>query len=96
MREYHFYVYILTNDYGNVMYIGVTNDLVRRVYEHKEGVCDGFTKKYHVHKLVYYEYFEDIRCAIRREKELKGWNRAKKNALVMSVNPSWREIELDP
>ena len=55
MREYHFYVYILTDDYGNVMDNGVTNDLVRRVWEHKEEGCEGFTKKYHVHKLVYYE-----------------------------------------
>ena len=96
MREYHFYVYILTNDYGSVMYIGVTNNLLRRMTEHREGVNKGFTKKYHVHKLVYYEHYGDIRDAIHREKELKGWTRAKKNALVMSVNPTWREIELNP
>ena len=78
------------------MYIGVTNNLQRRVYEHKEGVFEGFTKRYHVDKLVYYEFYEDIRNAISREKELKGWTRAKKNALVSSVNPEWREIELEP
>ena len=96
MRDYRFYVYILTNYYGNVMYIGVTNNLQRRVYEHKEGVFEGFTKRYHVDKLVYYEFYEDIRHAISREKELKGWTRAKKNALVASVNPEWREIEPEP
>ena len=96
MRDYRFYVYILTNHYGNVMYIGVTNNLQRRVYEHKEGVFEGFTKRYHVDKLVYYEFHEDIRNAISREKELKGWTRAKKNALVSPVNPEWREIEPDP
>ena len=78
------------------MYISVTNNLQRRVYEHKEGVFEGFTKRYHVDKLVYYEFYEDIRNAISREKELKGWTRAKKNALVSSVNPEWREIELEP
>ena len=90
MNEY--YVYILTNAYSNVMYIGITNDLRRRVYEHKAGVIEGFTKKYHVHKLVYFEQCHDVKAAIRREKQLKSWSRTKKNALVEAVNPDWKEI----
>ena len=88
------YVYILTNEYNNVMYIGVTNDLKRRVYEHKTGLTDGFTKRYSVHKLVYTESCNDIYAAIEREKQLKRWRREKKNALVEAVNPEWKEIEL--
>ena len=92
MNDY--YVYILTNKYNNVMYIGVTNNLQRRVYEHKNGIYEGFTKKYNVHKLVYCEQCHDVKDAIRREKQLKHWSREKKNALVRSVNPDWKEIEL--
>ena len=92
MNDY--YVYILTNKYNNVMYIGVTNNLQRRVYEHKNGIYEGFTKKYNVHKLVYCEQCHDVKDAIRREKQLKRWSREKKNALVRSVNPDWKEIEL--
>ena len=75
------------------MYIGITNDLKRRVYEHKTGFPDGFTKKYSVHKLVYFENCHDVYAAIEREKQLKSWRREKKNALVESVNPEWKEIE---
>ena len=89
----NYYVYIMTNAYNNVMYIGVTNDLRRRVSEHKLGMNEGFTKKYQVHKLVYCEHFTDIRAAIAREKQLKGWTRAKKNALVEVTNPNWLELE---
>ncbi len=92
MNAYNFYVYILTNDYNNVMYIGVTNDLRRRISEHKNGIVEGFTKRYNVHKLVYVEYYQDIRTATAREKQLKGWKRDKKNALVESKNPQWREL----
>ena len=74
------YVYILTNN------------LERRLYEHKQELVEGFTKRYHVHKLVYYEQTSDIRSAIQREKELKGWLRAKKNALVETMNPTWRDL----
>ena len=96
-REYRFYVYILTTYNNKVMYIGVTNSLERRMFEHSRGMLEGFTKKYRVHKLVYFEYFDDIRHAIAREKQLKGWTRAKKNALVETKNPEWREINLhDP
>ncbi len=90
----NYYVYILTNEYNNVMYIGVTNDLKRRVYEHKTGLIDGFTKRYSVHKLVYAESCNDVYAAIAREKQLKRWRREKKNALVETVNPEWKEIEL--
>ena len=84
-----YYVYILTNKTDAVMYIGVTNDLRRRLYEHKKEQIEGFTKKYHVHKLVYFEEFPDVNYAIAREKQLKGWTRAKKNSLVESKNPNW-------
>ena len=87
-----YYVYILTNNRGNVMYVGVTNDLERRLYEHKHELIDGFTKKYHVHKLVYYEATPDVNAAIAREKQIKGWNRKRKNALVMSINPEWKDL----
>ena len=80
-----YYVYVLTNDNNNVMYIGITNDLKRRVYEHKSNTIEGFTKKYHVHKLVYYEITTDVNSAIAREKQLKKWKRAKKNALVETL-----------
>ena len=87
-----YYVYILTNWKGNVMYIGVTNDLERRLYEHKHELVEGFTKRYHVHKLVYYEETSDVRTAIEREKQLKNWARAKKNALVETMNPMWKDL----
>lgn len=87
-----YYVYMLTNQHSNVLYIGVTNNLVRRVYEHRHHLVDGFTKRYHVDKLVYYETTSDIAAAITREKQLKGWTRAKKDALVASLNPQWKEL----
>ena len=87
-----YYVYILTNWNDRVMYVGVTNDLSRRLYEHRTGVTDGFTKKYRVHKLVFFEQTSDIYAAIAREKQIKGWNRAKKNALVETVNPEWKDL----
>ena len=76
------------------MYIGITNDLKRRVYEHKSNSIEGFTKKYHVHKLVYYEITTDVNSAIAREKQLKKWKRAKKNALVETLNPKWKELTI--
>lgn len=89
-----FFVYIMTSYNGNAMYIGFTNNLARRVVEHKSGMIDGFTKQYKIHKLVYFEQFEDARAAIEREKQLKRWSRAKKNWLVETLNPTWREILL--
>ena len=84
-----YYVYILTNKIDTVMYIGVTNDLRRRLCEHKNEQIEGFTKKYHVHKLVYFEEYSEINDAISREKQLKRWARAKKNWLVETKNPNW-------
>ena len=77
------------------MYIGVTNDLERRLYEHKHQLADGFTEKYNVHKLVYFETTSDIHAALEREKQLKRWKRAKKNALVETMNPVWRDLSED-
>ena len=91
----YYYVYILTNWNDSVMYIGVTNNLERRLYEHRNHLVDGFTKKYNVHKLVYYEYTKDVRSALEREKQLKGWTRAKKNALVAKANPAWKDLSTE-
>ena len=93
MNQY--YVYILTNWSNKIMYIGVTNDIKRRLYEHKHQLLDGFTKSYNVDKLVYLEETADIDAAIAREKQLKGWTRKKKDALVERVNPEWTEICID-
>ena len=87
-----YYVYILTNRDDKVMYIGVTNNLQRRLYEHRNHLVDGFTKRYTVHKLVYYEHTSDVYSALEREKQLKGWTRAKKNALVVTMNPEWKDL----
>src|SRR5574338_703944 len=95
MRNKNYYVYILTNWNNSVMYIGVTNDLVRRLYEHKNKFYDGFTKKYNLNKLVYFELFIDINEAIRREKEIKKWRREKKNSLVELKNPDWKDLALE-
>ena len=86
------YVYILTTKNNKMLYIGVTNNLIRRVYEHKQGLVGGFTKKFHIKKLVYYEQFSTIQDAISREKVLKEWNRAWKNHLIDLFNPSWRDL----
>ena len=88
----NYYVYILTNWNNRVMYIGVTNNLQRRISEHKSKLIDGFTKKYNVTKLVYYEYQTDINRAIEREKEIKAWRRSKKDALVITMNPNWDDL----
>lgn len=77
------------------MYIGVTNDLQRRLFEHKNKLVTGFSSQYNVDKLVYYERTSDVRAAITREKQLKGWTRKKKNALVETINPQWRDLSLD-
>lgn len=95
MRNYNFYVYILTNWNNKVMYIGMTNNLERRIYEHKNKMVDGFTKKYNVTKLVYFEYATDVNAAITREKEIKKWRREKKAKLVTSMNPEWKDLSLE-
>lgn len=88
----NYYVYFLTNKSNSVLYIGMTGDLRRRLYEHKNELLGGFTKRYHIHKLVYYECYKHPSDAIVREKQLKRWTRDKKNKLVASVNPKWEEI----
>ena len=87
-----YFVYILSNWDDSVLYIGVTGNLPRRLYEHKKGLVDGFAKKYNVHKLVYFENTNDVYSAISREKQLKGWARAKKNALIQTTNPNWDDL----
>ena len=88
-----YYVYILSNNTNTTIYTGVTNDLIRRVYEHKTNADPtSFTAKYSVHKLVYFELTGDVRAAIEREKQIKGWNRARKNKLVESNNSSWIDL----
>jgi putative endonuclease len=87
-----YYVYILTNAYNKVLYTGVTNDLERRCYEHKQKIVKGFTQKYNVDKLVYFEKFDFIDLAIFREKQIKGYSRAKKIALINIFNKEWKEL----
>jgi putative endonuclease len=88
-RDYNFYVYILFDEPAHATYIGVTNDLERRIYEHKLELIDGFTKRKHIHKLAYYEYYTDINTAIAREKALKNWKCAWKYRLIETMNPDW-------
>ena len=90
--ENSYFVYTLASKRNGTLYTGVTNDLVRRVWQHKNGEAEGFTKKYHVHALVWYEVHNDINEAIAREKQIKGWRRERKIALVDSVNPDWTEL----
>ena len=82
----------MTNSRNTVLYVGVTNDLIRRVYEHKEKLADGFTRKYNIAKLVYYEVFEDIENAILREKQIKAGSRHKKVQLINSINREWHDL----
>ena len=89
-----YYVYILTNWDDSVIYIGVTGNLERRLYEHKNKLADGFTKKYNVNKLVYFESTSDVYSALSREKQLKKWTRVKKNQLVETLNPEWKDLSL--
>ncbi len=91
MKQHNYYVYIMASATG-VIYVGVTNDLIRRVEEHKNEIVEGFSKKYKTNELVYYEYFRDIKYAIAREKELKGWRREKKVALIEKTNPNWSNL----
>ena len=86
-----YFVYILSNN-SKTLYIGVTNNLERRIYEHKNKLIEGFTKKYNLTKLVFYEMFGDVTLAIAREKQLKGWLRKKKIELIESVNPEWKDL----
>ena len=89
----NYYVYILSNETNVAIYIGVTNDLIRRVREHRDRIDpESFTARYGIHKLVYYEQTSDVRSAIEREKQLKGWNRRRKNRLIESRNPAWTDL----
>ena len=89
----NYYVYILTNKYGTVLYTGVTKDLVRRVYEHKNHLDkDSFTAKYKVTKLVYFEETTDVKSAIEREKQIKSWSRDRKTSLIFEMNPKWEDL----
>jgi len=87
-----YFVYMLTNKSNKVIYIGVTNNLERRMYEHKNKIIDGFTKKYNLTKLVYFETTDSIESAIRREKQLKNWHRDWKVKLINDFNPDWRDL----
>jgi putative endonuclease len=91
-RDRSFWVYILASKLGGTLYIGVTNNLIRRVYEHRTDAVPGFTKKYGVHRLVYFEQFSDIENAIRREKRLKKWSRSWKIQLIEHSNPNWDDL----
>jgi putative endonuclease len=90
-----FYVYILTSQRNGTIYVGLTSDLKRRVYEHKSGIVEGFTKRYGVKMLVYYEAIESFESALRREKRMKEWNRIWKLHLIESKNPAWRDLSDD-
>jgi putative endonuclease len=92
MNQY--YVYIMTNATGT-LYTGVTNDLRRRVYEHKYGLNEGFTKRYHITRLAYFEVVGDVQTALAREKQIKKWRRSKKIALIKATNPTWRDLSED-
>ena len=89
------YVYILASRKNGTLYIGITNNLVRRIYEHKNDIIKGFTKKYRVHKLVYYEQWDDIKNAIQREKQIKKWKRQWKIELIEKYNYEWNDLYYD-
>lgn len=92
MKQY--YIYIMTNK-SKTLYVGVTSNLIKRVYEHKHKFVPGFTRKYNITKLVYYEEFDNAMNAIRREKQIEGWLRSKKISLIESMNPGWRDLSED-
>ena len=91
MREHQYFVYIMASK-SRVLYTGVTNDLQRRVFEHKDGSGSKFTRKYNVHRLVYYEAHQNVDLAIQREKQIKGWVRRKKVELIENFNPNWEDL----
>jgi len=94
MRQHHYYVYILTNHTGT-LYTGITNNLVRRLDEHRRGVGSKFTAKYNIKRLVHFEVYQYVRDAIAREKEIKGWRREKKVALIEQTNPGWKDLSAE-
>jgi putative endonuclease len=91
----NYFVYIMSNWNNKVIYIGMTNNIERRVYEHKNKILKGFTQKYKLNKIVYYEMFNDVNIAIIREKEIKKWRRDKKDKLIEGLNPNWNDLSKD-
>jgi putative endonuclease len=87
-----YFVYILASDNRESLYIGVTSDLPRRLAEHQQGIVDSFSRRYHTHRLVYFESTGEVNDAIAREKQLKGWRRSKKEALIQAANPDWNDL----
>ena len=94
-RDYNFWIYIVTNRNHSVLYVGVTNKLSRRTWQHREGSGDGFAAHYQCKKLIYYEHYREIRDAIARESQVKKWSHAKKVALINRLNPDWRDLGAD-
>jgi len=92
MRDHNYFVYMTSNKNNTVVYTGVTNNLARRIYEHKNKLNRGFTSRYNVDKLVYFEHFVDINYAIAREKQIKAGSRKKKEELICSMNPEWKDL----
>jgi putative endonuclease len=92
MKPDNYYIYILSHTNNNVLYVRVTNDIIRRIFEHKRKLIPGFTATYNVGKLVYFERFEYIDLAIKREKQVKGYSKAKKAALINKINPEWNDL----
>ena len=92
MREHHYYVYMMISSSRRALYTGVTNNLERRVFQHKNDEFESFSHQYQAHRLVWFERYSNIQTAIAREKQLKGWRRAKKNWLVQMTNPEWRDL----
>ncbi len=90
----NYYIYIMASASGT-LYAGITSDLIRRCFEHKQGLIEGFSKKYDCHKLIYFEETSDVGSAIAREKQIKNWRREKKEKLIKRVNPTWRDLSLD-
>jgi putative endonuclease len=88
----NYYIYMMSNVKNNVLYIGITNDLLRRVYEHKNDLIEGFTKKYRCHKLVWFEMTSDINAAIIKEKQMKKWKREYKENVINKMNPDWKDL----
>jgi len=90
-----YYIYILASKKNGTLYVGVTSDLVRRIYEHRNDLAEGFTQKYSIHNLIYFESTESVESAIKREKQLKKWNRAWKISLIERSNPEWNDLYPD-
>lgn len=93
MKSY--FVYMMSNNHGNVLYLGVTNNIERRIYEHKNGIYEGFSKKYKTTKLVYFEETNSVEAAITREKEIKKWRKEKKDKLIQTLNPDKKDLSLE-